>query len=132
MANPKGKGGKKFEPGKSGNPSGRPPLPEFIKERKRLTTAKFIDALHDLCDVATEVIDEISDNKELPIKFSIMANWLKSARISDAERQTLFNRLFGKVTEKVEVSLPKPTIIENIETGESTVLGATLDKGTEE
>lgn len=127
MGNPKGKGGKKFPPGQSGNPSGRPPLPEFIKERKRLTTSKFIDALHNLCDLEASIINELADDMELPIKMSIMANWLRSARVSDAERQSLFNRLFGKVKESVEITVPKPTIIRKSD-GSTVELGARLEK----
>lgn len=131
MANPTGKGGKKFQPGESGNPSGRPPLPLWVREAKRLTAESFLTCLHEMHDLPQDTLEEISKDKTLPVKSVIMANWLLGSTTSDSERQNLFNRLFGKVTESVEVKMPKPTIITR-PNGEQVILGSQLDEGTEE
>ena len=131
MAKGKKTGGKNFEPGVSNNPSGRPALPVWVREAKKLTAESFLLCLHEMHDLPHETLEEISKDKSLPIKSIIMANWLLGSTTQDNERQNLFNRLFGKVTESVEVRMPVPTIIRR-RNGEEIILGAALQKGTDE
>lgn len=131
MANPTGKGGKKFKPGESGNPKGRKPLPAIFHERRRQTAETFIDALHQFAGCNVDTVKQAAAEEDIPIQVSIMANWLTDARVDDSARQTLFNRLFGKVSDKVEVTMPKPVVIKR-RNGEELVLGVALDKKEKE
>lgn len=130
MAKGKKTGGRDFQPGHK-LAKGAPKLPDWVKEARRLTTEKFVDALHALCDLPTETVKQIAEDESLPVKSSIMANWLSAARHNDKDRQSLFDRLFGKVTDKVEVKMPRPTVIKRAD-GTEIVLGAALEESQDE
>ena len=93
-----------FKPGQPGGP-GRKPLPAFIRDAKKLSETEFISSLQALSGLPTTEVIEIAKDDSLPIRSSIMANWLVSARTDDRSRQSLFDRIFGKVKEQVEVNL---------------------------
>lgn len=94
----------RFKEGHSGGP-GRPPIPAFIRDAKKLTEAQFIAALEEVANLPVSEVETIAEDKSLPMRSSIMANWLVSARTDDHNRQTLLNRIFGKVPERVQVDL---------------------------
>jgi len=104
VAKGKKTGGKNFELG-HGLSKGRPPLPQWVKESRRLSTEEFVAALHQLSHMSLERIREISNDESLPVKSIIMANWLVAATTDDKSRQSLFDRLFGKVKETVDLNV---------------------------
>lgn len=75
-------------------------------------------------------IKELSSDGNLPANYAIMSNWLAQACLDDRARQTFFDRLYGKVTDKVEVSMPKPFVIKRSD-GTEVVLGAKLENENE-
>ena len=125
MASGRKTGGKNFEPGHP-RLGGRQAMPGWVREAKKLTAESFLVCLHEMHDLSVETLEEISKDKSLPIKSVIMATWLLGSTTTDSERQNLFNRLFGKVTESVEVRMPVPTIIRR-RNGEEVVLGAAFE-----
>lgn len=128
MAKGKKTGGRNFEKGNtaaSAHTSGPEKLPAWVRETKKLTAESFVTSLHALHDLRESDLTRIVNDPDVPVKNVIMASWLIGSIEDDAQRQNLFNRLFGKVTDKVEVQLPKPVVITR-PSGEQVVLGATL------
>lgn len=102
------KRGKPFEKGNNLG-EGRPPLPAWAKQTKALTAAEFSSALNDICRLSKEHIRTLANDEGLPIKTHIMANWLLSASHDNQSRTALFDRLYGKPKESVEVNLTMVT-----------------------
>jgi hypothetical protein len=129
MANPTGKGGRRFQPGQSGNPGGRPKTPEHLKkirelrpEEVKLLLAKY--ARMTKRELASAAQDDTTPAIELIIA-SIVVDAIKK---SDAQKLNfILDRSIGKVVEKTEIELPEPVIIKRA-SGEEIYLSAERPK----
>lgn len=132
---PKGKkvGGKDWEPGESGNPNGRPKLSEDLKKIRALTNKQLKEVGDFLLLGTRATLTEVSQNPES----SLLQVWLSSVCITGIKKgdmgalNALLDRLVGKVTDKVQHTLPRPVIIKNRD-GSQTVLGAEYPTEEEE
>lgn len=115
----------KFKPGESGNPGGRPKLPADVKEAKKLTTNKLILTLNKLLFMTDhEILKVIRDPKAFKIEKIVARILQKADQQGDASRLNfLLDRTIGKVTEKVQHTLPRPVIV-NKSDGSQMILGA--------
>lgn len=123
MANPTGKGGRRFQPGQSGNPSGKngASVDPAIKAFKETTYKDFINKLQKYGAFTRQ---EIANELQRPdaTMFEIMFGQIvASAAKGDKDaRAVLLDRLWGKVKEVHEVhnyekelaEIPKERIIE--------------------
>ncbi len=105
MANPTGKGGKKFQKGQSGNPGGKQKADPVIQQFKQTSYKDFINQLQKYGTLSrTEMAVELQrpDATMFEIMFGqIVASAAKGDK--DA-RQVLLERLWGKVKEIHEVN----------------------------
>lgn len=114
MANPTGKGGKRFQKGKSGNPGGRPKN-TAIQQFKQTTYADFINSLQKYGTLSrTEMAIELQ--RPDATMFEIMFGQIvASAAKGDKEaRSVLLERLWGKVKEIHRHELPEDIAREKI------------------
>lgn len=117
----------KFKKGSSGNPGGRPKLPADVKEAKNLTQNQMILILNHLMFMTDLQIKSILSDPKTNKFERIVARILEKADLhGDSTRlEFLLNRTIGKVTEKVQHTLPRPVVI-NRSDGSSMVLAAEL------
>lgn len=97
-------GGKDFLPGQSGNPAGRPPIPEEVKEYKKINQVKFIEMVNKymFMDRASLLAMQKSPNTKA-IDLMIIALIIKTVNQGDYSRLNfLLDRTIGKVVEKIE------------------------------
>ena len=87
MANPTGKGGKRFEKGKSGNPAGGPKLPEDIRKAAQVTNEQFIRITSEylLMDRAT-IQDRLQNPKASMLELIIGGIVAKGAKDHEEKR----------------------------------------------
>lgn len=112
MANPTGKGGRRFEKGVSGNPSGRPKREAAIRQLKETTYKQFLDGLQKYGTLSRAEMQAELMRPDATMFEIMFGQIVASAAKGDKDaRQVLLERLWGKVTEKVEVAKPEPVII---------------------
>lgn len=99
-------GGRDFPPGQSGNPAGRPPLPEELKLARSLNQIEFERVAHRILKTPWGQLVEVAQNRETEaFAAGFSAFILKIISTGDPARMTLLlDRLIGTVKKKVEVS----------------------------
>ena len=110
MAKGRKTGGRDIKPGQVLNPRGAGAHDPVIKKLRRLTSDELAHVATTLLKSKKEVIDQIADNPEA----SAIRVWI--ARIiqtgidggNDAKLETILNRLQGKVTDKVDLTVKRP------------------------
>ena len=108
---------KPFKPGQSGNPSGKP--------KGLLTTTEVSGLLSKFCRLSRdELTAVIQNNKSSMIEITVASILAKAAKDGDYSRlEFLLARSIGKVKEQLEVSTPKPYVIERLD-GTQVLLGS--------
>lgn len=131
MAKGRKTGGRDFVPGKPGGP-GRPPLPPEVKEARRLTKTEFERIANRYLWTTEAGLEASAMDPETPAMERLIISILLTAiKAGDhAKAEWLAMRLLGKVQDKVEVSQPKPFVINRLD-GSQMVLGAKLEKEDE-
>lgn len=103
----------KFQPGKSGNPNGRPKVWDGLAGIKPITSdnLKKLITLH--FEKTEEELDQIINDKDSPSIYLLIASSIKKAiEKGDLQRaEYLFMRSLGRVTESVETPQPEPVVI---------------------
>lgn len=122
-----------FKPGQSGNPTGagagRPPHPPEINAGNQLTKASFNATLNKYLHCNAADLELIVTDPKIPVIDMVVCKiLLESGNKGDHVRLNfLIERLLGKVKEEVEISLPKPTIIQRSD-GTEIELGAKMEE----
>lgn len=104
-------GGKDWEPGQSGNPDGRPKVPEYIKEAKKLNKGLLDEYMNKYINMPVEEIKEIVEGamkgrSDTPAMEVMIARVIMQA-INKGDYKTvnfILDRMVGKVKEHLEVS----------------------------
>ena len=96
----------KFKPGQSGNPGGRAKIPEDIKQARTMTNHQLMRRLTDFLQMDRDAVRAIAQDPKAPMLDVIVASIVaKAATASDHQRLNfLFDRIVGKVTDKIEVN----------------------------
>jgi len=105
-------GGRDFVVGKPGGP-GRPPDPPALKEAKRLGKIEFEGLATKYLRMSRADLLAKADDETLSGLDSLIVSILLAGVLDgdQARAEWFLNRLLGKVTDKVEVSQPKPFVI---------------------
>jgi hypothetical protein len=106
----------RFKPGKSGNPSGRKPLPDPLRGVAKLTSDELSRTISlyfrmDINDLKEAIDNPKTTTLDLLIATTI-ALAIKNGDIQKAEY--LFLRSLGRVTEKIEIQHPEPVAIQRL------------------
>lgn len=123
----KGKGGK-FQPGKSGNPSGRPKLTEQDKIVRKLTRETWNDLCEKMMQCSEDELRLLSEDTRQPYEVVLFLRHVLALGI-DPDMQAYekyLARRIGPVKAEVDVNLIKPTIIRR-RNGEEIVLTTMRD-----
>lgn len=103
----------RFKPGVSGNPNGAPPLDPKLKHVKKLTLEEFELMAKTLMTASEEELEMIAADKSQPYIKRIVVQILKRAHCDGAvgTLDILLNRVFGKVKDKIEHTIMRPSIL---------------------
>ncbi len=132
MAKGKKTGGRDFAHGNPGGP-GQPPLPPELKATRRLTKGNFeLIANKYVWSSEAELEAALKDEATAAIEKLLVTIMLAGIKNGDQGRAEFFlQRLVGKVVDKVEVTLPKPFIVQRLD-GSTIEMGAKLAPGTKQ
>lgn len=103
MANGEKTGGRDFQPGQSGNPNGRPRLPEDLKAARRLNKVELDRILNEYLHMSLNEIKERASNPDTPALEVMVAKVVAEAIKRGDEKRLGFilDRLVGPVKTKV-------------------------------
>lgn len=120
-------GGRDFVPGDPR--AGRPPLPDHVKEAKRLTKTELESIINKYLFAPLADIRKAAEDESLPTIESWMVAILLKGRTTGewSGYEWIAQRLVGKIPDRVEVQQVTPFVIRHT-TGEQTVLGAEVKK----
>lgn len=132
MAKGKKTGGRDFTPGVVTNPHGRPPMPPELKAVRKLNRHEVEICLSKIIKMGDAEREFIILDPESSGMEKITARIVTEAiKCGDEKRLGfLFDRLVGKVQDKVEVTMPKPTVIQR-RNGEVVELGSEMKENEE-
>ncbi len=103
--------GRRFEPGVSGNPSGKKPLPKDLRDASRLTAEEFIGLCNRFLKMTMPELLAVTGTAQNPNVTSTMLEMLvasiirKSLNEGDPRRlDFLLNRIIGEVQKRLELT----------------------------
>jgi hypothetical protein len=112
---PRGKktGGRDFKPGQSGNPGGRPKIPEELRKFKTLSADEVKKIFAKYARMTEPEVSAYMAADDTPIFEKVVGQGLlKAVKDGDYGRLNfILDRTIGKVVEKTEIDLPEPVII---------------------
>lgn len=123
-------GGKDFTPGnKVSQGKGRPPLPEDVKQGRKINQTELERVINKLLYVDRAGLQEIIKTPDIPMIEIIAASILaQAAQKGDHVRlEFILQRMIGKVKDQLEVTMPKPFIVQRLD-GTIIEMGAALPK----
>lgn len=106
-----------FKPGQSGNPNGRPKLPEDIRKASQLTNEEFIRLANRFFAMSrAEIQETLQDPKATLLELIVGGIAARAAKDNDHTRATfLLDRTIGKVAETIKHGLDKSLHLQLIE-----------------
>lgn len=126
MARGKKTGGKNWQPGQSGNPAGGPGLPQDLRDTRKMTSADVTRILTMLMDLSPT--ERLAYQPKTTLEEIVLSLVGKAIEDGCTNRlNLLFDRIIGKVKDKLEVTLPTPFIVRR-QDGSEIVMGAKLLK----
>jgi hypothetical protein len=124
-------GGRNFAKGQSGNPKGGPGLPKDLKDARKFNQAELERAVNRLIYLDPAEVEAFLAAHEPNYLYRIVAQILdKAAQFGDQNRlEWVCTRLIGKVTDRIEVTTPRPFAIFRHGSDEpAAVLGISFEK----
>lgn len=119
-----------WKKGQSGNPAGPAFLAPDLREVKKLTKREAIESLTRCVRMTPDRMKEhMMDPNISMLELAVCRLLVKAAEHGDDRRiNFLLDRIIGKVTDKVEHSLPKPTVVKMFGEDAVTVIGRVKDE----
>lgn len=103
-----------FKKGQSGNPGGRPKIPEHLRKVPLLTDQALKYTISMYFEMTCAELEKARYDKKTKSLDAAVITMIQKA-INEGDYYTLdglFNRVVGKVTDKIEHKLPEPTVVE--------------------
>lgn len=108
---------------------GRPPLPQDLKEVKKLSNTYIEKLIAKFFNMSEEQLNEVIASPRTPVGEKMIARNCQEAIINgDYTRLNfLLDRSIGKVKEVKELQLPTPTVVKKLDGSEAVVMGDTKE-----
>ena len=115
----------RFQPGKSGNPGGKPKVPDDIAKARKLNQQELERVVNKYLWLDRAALQEAVKDPATPMLELMVASIMaQAAQKGDQQRlEFILQRLIGRVTDKIEVKVPAPFVIKRA-SGDELVLGA--------
>lgn len=96
----------RWKKGQSGNPKGRPPIPEDVRAARKLTQVEFERICANLFNTSTKRLGEICRDPQTPVLTALIARILEKgiAESSRVELNYFIERFLGKVAENHNIT----------------------------
>lgn len=116
MAKGKKSGGRDFKKGQSGNPNGRPPVPEDVREARKLGKSEFTRIMNKCLFMSLADFDiEMRRDDLTMFERSCMSMIQHAAAGCERRFEMILTRFLGRPRDKMELTLPQPFIIKNMD-----------------
>lgn len=113
-------GGKDFQPGQSGNPAGRPPLPPDLKAARELNKLEMTRIVNDVLFKSVAELELLLENSSIPASqamvISLILTQIKMGCPTRAE--AIWSRLLGRIPAADESDGAKPLVIVRMDGGQ--------------
>lgn len=122
-----------FKAGESGNPGGRPALPEDVKRARNMNAIEFTRIINDFMRMSLDDVEKITkDNKETMLRKLLAHGFIHACAGNKTWADLILDRSVGPVKNELNLNvLPKPTVIERRGGGEIE-MGAQLLEGEDD
>ena len=119
----------RFKPGQSGNPGGKPKVPDDIRKARTLNQIELERTVNRYLYMDRAQVQEAIKNPETPMIELMVASIMAQAAQKGDERRLEFilQRMIGRVTDKIEVKTPTPFVVQRAN-GDQLVLGAKVEE----
>lgn len=112
-----------FKPGQSGNPSGKPKMPEELQKANKLSAKKFIEYVNRYINMDREDIKEDMKRPEATMLELLVAGMISRAvsQQDPVRANFILDRTIGKVIDRMQIDvevIAKPMIIHRIDGSE--------------
>lgn len=125
MAKGKKTGGRNFKKGQSGNPNGRPPVPEDVKEARKLGKNEFTRIMNRCLFMTLAEFDEELRRPDITMfEKSCMQMVAHASAGCERRFEMILNRFLGRPRDKMELTLPQPFVIKTLDGSKAMELGA--------
>lgn len=133
------KGKRGFQPGQSGNPKGRPPLPKDLRDAKMMNKRKFAELLMKYLTYSLDELKELKSRKDTPSLERIVIAVITNAISKGDERRLdfLMTRIIGKAKDELDITtkgekIGKKVQLNNLSIEELESLAALMGKAEKE
>lgn len=102
-----GKSRTSYKKGQTGNPKGRPPLPDEVKQARKINQAVFQDILSKYSNSSYEDLILLSNDKSVPaIELIVIRSlvWSLSKKDNTGSREFIIERMCGKVAQSMNLN----------------------------
>lgn len=112
MAKGEKTGGRNFKAGNSGNPSGRPKLPEDVKAMLNLNQAEFVRNANEILSMSVAELDAVIGDQKQPVFKALIARIIKEGLMGGDHKKLEFflDRIVGKPKQQIETEVNKKSM----------------------
>lgn len=119
----------RFKKGQSGNPGGKVKLPEDIKQARKLNQVELERIINKYLYMDRDAVKEAISSPSTPMMELMVASIVAQAaqKGDHARLEFVLQRMIGKVKDQLEVSTPKPFIVERLN-GDQILIGSKVEE----
>jgi len=119
-----------FKKGQSGNPKGKKPgtkgLPLVIKEARKVSQAEFLRTMFHYWNLTDEQRKKESHHDLSMGQIMVRKIYEMAGEGNTIAFKEILDRLYGQTNKKIEHTMPKPVVIEDLETGKAELLASEM------
>lgn len=108
-------GGSDWQPGQTGNPRAKDSgeIKQIVKDLGRLNLKRALNIFNDICNLtANELQIKMRDPETTVIELMVLRMAAEAIKTGDHMKfNTIVDRLIGKISDKIDLQMPEPTVM---------------------